>query len=170
MLKTLKLGIVFNFIILHAMPFNQDMVYLQPKTGEVIRDEPKGSVPRGASTRMFPPPEIAMTQSNPFPITERSVLLGKRLYLANCSQCHGVYLDGQYRPGAAQSFILGLDLSTPQMALNNDGHFYSAILYGFPQVGDVKIMGPYRYKFTDFEAWAIVHFIRDMQDKRRLNN
>lgn len=168
MLRILKLGILFSvFFGLKSMPFNQDMVYLQPKTGEIMRDENQKSVPRGAMLRRVPAPEVSITLNNPYPVTDRSILLGKRLFLANCAQCHGVYLDSKYLPGGAQGFIVGLDLSTPQMALNPDGHFYGAIIHGFPQIGDVKVMGPYGHKFTDFEAWAIVHFIRDMQKKRQ---
>lgn len=166
MLKKLRLGIAFSWSFLLALPFNQDMVYLQPKTGEVMRDEHSKSVPSDYSKRVFPPVEQAMSAQNPLPATARTILLGKRLFLANCSQCHGVYLDGQYRSGAVQPFVYGLDLSTADMKVKPDGHFYSSILYGFPQIGDVKVMNPYRYRFSDYEAWSIVTFIREMQRAR----
>ncbi|MCS6894240.1 MAG: c-type cytochrome [Deltaproteobacteria bacterium] len=168
MLKMLRLGIVFSCFLefAHALPFNQDMVYVQPKIGEIMRDEPQNSVPKNADSRKFPPVEEALILTNPYKSTVRSVLLGKRLFLANCSQCHGIYLDREYKPGANQGFIYGLDLSTADMKSKPDGHFYSAILYGFPQVGDAKVMPPYRVKFTDYEVWSIVNFIRDMQQKR----
>ncbi|MCX7953333.1 MAG: c-type cytochrome [Deltaproteobacteria bacterium] len=168
MLTRLKLGITFSLFLvgrLTSMPFNQDMVYLQPKTGEVMYDEPVESVPTDGSKREFPSVEEALAKSNPYEVTPRLLFKGKRLFLKNCSQCHGVYLDS-YRPGAVQPFVYGLDLSTQDMKLKPDGHFYSAILYGFPQIGDTKIMYPYRVRFTDEEAWAIVSFIRHMQDRR----
>lgn len=169
MLKKLRLGIVFSFGFLVALPFNQDMVYLQPKTGEIMRDEPSKSIPSDFSKRVFPSVEQAMTATNPLPSTPRNILLGKRLFLANCSQCHGVYLDGTYRSGAVQPFVYGLDLSTADMKQKPDGHFYSSILYGFPQVGEVKVMSSYRYRFSDKEAWSIVTFIREMQRSRAEN-
>jgi mono/diheme cytochrome c family protein len=175
MQKILRLEIEFraSFLLilglLNALPFNQDMVYTQPKTGELMFDEPPNSVPRTSDSRKFPPVEEALAITvNPIQKTEKTLQRGKRLFLAHCSSCHGVYLDGQYTPGANQRWIMGLDLSTRDMALKSDGHFYSAIIYGFPQVGDVKVMYSYRHKFTNEEAWSIVHFIRAMQEERAL--
>lgn len=151
-----------------ALPFNDDMVGTQPKTGQIMRGEPKDSIPIGGNARYVVPPEETLTLTNPTKNpTAVQLQRGKRLYKANCTQCHGIFQDGNYHPGAVQPWIMGLDLSTADMAAKPDGHFFGSIHYGFPQVGEVKVMNSYAYKFSIEEHWDIVSFIRSMQAERR---
>lgn len=149
-----------------ALPFNDEMVSTQPKTGQIMRGEPKDSIPIGG--RYVVPAQEVLTLTNPNKKpSDIQLQRGKRLYKANCTQCHGIYQDGKYHPGAVQPWIMGLDLSTEDMASKPDGHFFGSIHYGFPAVGDVKVMNPYGYKFSIEEHWDIVSFIRSMQAERR---
>jgi len=146
-----------------ALPFNDDLVGTQPKTGQLMRPEPEGSVPVGADTRYVESEAAALKLT--IPATENlaiSLKRGERMYRTNCLQCHGIWKGDKYIAGSVQQWLPGLDLTMQMIADKPDGHFFSAIHYGF-----AGIMPPYGYKFSIDEHWDLVRFVRKMQEDKK---
>lgn len=145
-----------------ALPFNQDMVGSQLSVGDMHRADPLRSRERGSSARfMGDDPGDPNRFVNPVPASVRSVRHGERLYQANCSPCHGRWLEGKQIEGGVQQWMPGLPLFEPMMKEKPDGHFYQAIHYGF-----AGIMPSYAYKFSIEEEWDIVNYIRSVQNAK----
>lgn len=161
-----KFSVVSVFLLnsmAFALPFSDDLVDTQPKTGQLMRAEPEGSVPVGAETRYIESESAALKMT--IPHTDNlalSLKRGERMFRTNCVQCHGIWKGDTYVQGGVQVFLPGLDLTLPMVAEKPDGHFFSAIHYGF-----AGIMPPYGYKFSIDEHWDIVRYIRKMQESKK---
>ncbi len=98
--------------------------------------------------------------TSPFPITEKSLSVGKELYAINCAICHGdkgdgagylVRDDGGKYPVQPANFLLD------EFVNASNGRFYHAIIYG------KNLMGGYSDKLNFSERWDVIQYIRSLQ-------
>lgn len=143
----------------HALPFNTDMMSSQPLNGQIMRPAPSDSVHVGSSERFVGTREEAASLQNPIPRSRLSVTRGQRLFTANCSPCHGKYIDGKHVPGAVSKSLPGVDLSMEPIKVKPDSHFFQFIHFG-----GMAIMPAYGSKFSIPEHWDIVNYIRHVQE------
>ncbi|RME60572.1 MAG: hypothetical protein D6780_03160 [Candidatus Dadabacteria bacterium] len=157
----LTAGLAVN---VYALPFNDDMVHDQPSVGEIMRQEPEGSIPLGFNRRDYGGKQAALKLENPSKGDEFSVERGKRLWRINCSPCHGVYKeDGTIERLIPMAKMPGPDLRQGERYLNlPDGFFFGTIYYGG------AIMPRYGYKLSEQEIWDIVNYIRSEQERLKL--
>ena len=143
----------------NALPFNQEMVGKQT-AGGIMRPAPKDSIPLGSNDRFVGTREESVKLTNPIQSDIRSISNGRRMYQANCSVCHGRYLDSDstFVYGALWPAIPGLPLYTPDMQAKPDGHFFQHIHFGL-----TGVMPPYGWKFSIKEHWDIVNYVRHVQ-------
>ncbi len=150
---------LFSATSVCALPFNQEMVGVQPGHGDIMRQQPKDSVPKGASERYTGTQEDALKETNPVSADIRSLSNGRRLYAANCSSCHGKYMDEKYIPGAVQNQVPAPNLNLPFYKDKADGNYFKYIHFGGP------IMPAYGFKFSIRDHWDIINYVRHMQNK-----
>lgn len=146
-----------------ALPFNDDMVHNAPKTSEIMRPAPKGSVPLGSAARHVTQAQ-AVTLTSPIPADEGSLRRGKRLWSVNCAACHGIYRDGAFHRAVPED-TTGLILrnfadptywntSAPGYFARSDGYIFNAIHFGFAR------MPRYGWKLSVKEHWDIVNYLK----------
>lgn len=82
---------------------------------------------------------------------------GKKLYMANCVQCHGEKGDGQGQMMLNETFT-GVPNYGDKKALSEGQIFYS-IYYG------KGAMGSHASQLNKKEIWTLVHYVRKFQDK-----
>lgn len=151
-----------------ALPFNDDMVDSQIKTGQIMRPKVDAAVPLGSLNEYSQDKEDAITLENPVAATAASRMNGQRLFQANCTPCHGaIAAPGEpYTPGPVGKFVpgpnLGLEMyhaSDNPAAGYTDGKIFATIRYGnvlMPALG---------YKLSASEMWDIVNYVRSVQEK-----
>jgi mono/diheme cytochrome c family protein len=97
---------------------------------------------------------------NPFTLTEQNAEKifadGKKLFNANCSQCHGEKGDGK-GPMSTNGIFSGVPDYADKKELSNGQIFYS-IYYG------KGAMGSHASILNKKEIWTLVHYIRKFQD------
>jgi len=106
--------------------------------------------------------ELAMAEivDNPFPITEKGLASGKKLYEIFCGVCHGnagdglgvIYENGAY-PAAPANFL------SEEFIGASNGRYYYSIMHGR------GVMGAYSDKLNYEERWNVIHYIRSLQAK-----
>ena len=145
-----------------ALPFNDDMVNSQIKTGQSMRGRPENTVPRGTGDIQYPPKEtdflIADKLVNKVEKNEDSLIRGKRSYYVNCLVCHGKIGEADYAPMPAGSQMGAPNLVDPMFHAYTDGRIFTTIHNGhiiMPAVG---------WKISETESWDIVNYIRSMQE------
>ena len=160
-----------------ALPFNQDMVDVQLRTGSLMRAPVSDSLARGVSA-YYPQTDKLASASlvNPYKGDKLSAGRGRRLYLVNCYPCHGDFGKLPYQPGPVglktslkvgemsvpfQPPDLGADLYRDTPEGRTDGFLYGTIHWG----GNV-MMPALGWKLSDREHWDIVNYIRQVQDRR----
>lgn len=98
--------------------------------------------------------------NNPYALTEQNAEKifadGKKLFNANCSQCHGEKGDGK-GPMSTNGIFSGVPDYADKKALSNGQIFYS-IYYG------KGAMGSHASILNKKEIWTLVHYIRKFQD------
>ncbi len=106
---------------------------------------------------------IAEIQSNPFPISDKALATGKKLFNINCAICHGKKADGN-------GYLARDDSPYPAAPANlmqdrfidqNNGLYYYTIMKGR------NLMGYFYDKLSYEERWDVIHYIRSMQAKKR---
>lgn len=141
---------------------------------EAPRPLPENVVPFAAPGGPAPPPlaptEAALTAfgdavgPNPLPADSAVLARGQELYDRFCMVCHGptgagngpvVFQPGRDEPGTR--FPMGPSLQVPSAVQRTDGY-----LYGVIRVGR-GLMPPYGDKITDLDRWAVVHYVRQLQ-------
>lgn len=142
----------------HALPFNDDMVHDQLKTGEVMRAAPEHSIPIGASERYVKDRDAALKLTNPIAGDELSTRNGQRLWEIHCSMCHGVYTDQGYKIGVVNQWMPGPNLADDTIKGKSDGHFF-----GYVYFGGLALMPRYGWKLSITEHWDLVNYIREVQ-------
>ncbi len=106
---------------------------------------------------------IAEIQANPFPITDKALATGKKLFNINCAICHGKKADGN-------GYLARDDSPYPAAPANlmqdrfidqSNGFYYYTIMKGR------NLMGAFYDKLSYEERWDVIHYIRSMQAKKR---
>lgn len=112
--------------------------------------------PEGVDTYL----EAANYTVNPYTLTAENADKifgeGKKLYVANCMQCHGEKGDGR-GPISTNGKISGVPDYADKKELSNGQIFYS-IYYG------KGAMGSHASIINKKEIWTLVHYIRKVQD------
>jgi len=89
---------------------------------------------------------------NPIPHTRQALKQGEWLYEVYCAVCHGA--TGQGDGQIAEHFRRMPDLSAPHMANYTDGWLHSIIREGG------FAMPPFAHSMSNYERWALVHFVK----------
>ena len=101
---------------------------------------------------------------NPFPITNRGLEEGKKLYETFCAICHGEKGDGAgylVRDNGGVYPVQPAILINDEFTAASNGRFYHALIYG------KNLMGGYADKVGYEERWQIIHYIRSLQAKEK---
>lgn len=133
------------------------------------RTSPPGSIPFASGSGDVPPPieanegamvEFGDTTPNPLPDSPEVIQIGQAKFIQYCVVCHGPggKGDGPLVQGGWYPQGLTRDLTLPATAERTDGYMYAVIRNGR------GLMGPYGDRATDRERWAIVHYIRRLQE------
>lgn len=104
----------------------------------------------------------------PVPATPENIKAGEKLYMANCSRCHGLEGKGDGPIAYVMSpmprdFTRGVYKfrSTPSGQLPTDQDLYKTITLGMPGSG----MPPWKGKLTQTERWQLVHYLKTLYPK-----
>lgn len=146
--------------VLHALPFNDDMVTIQPRTGLVMRRQPAGSIALGSLSESVPDKAAAKSLQNPLKDNRLSAQNGARLFRANCFPCHGNIEDRNHAgSGPVGPFMPGPALGLAERYTKDltDGDFFGTIHFGG------AIMPALGWKLSTAEHWDIVNYIRKVQ-------
>lgn len=166
----LVLGVAWAALMaqpIRALPFNDDMVEIQPGPGQVMRPAPKGSVPLGANERYVPDFSAALEMDNPVEADARSLADGRRLYSVYCSPCHGGFTErGQWIKQGLWNYeqypIKGPDLSSTYLLKLPDGYMFGNIHFSRDAV-----MPRYGWKLSINDHWDVVNYLRELQRRRK---
>lgn len=91
--------------------------------------------------------------ANPIAAEESSIVLGKKLYLQECQQCHGETGKGD-GPVAAALTKSAANLSSAEVLQQSDGAIYTKIRTGRSP------MPSFKSHLTQEDVWHLVNFIR----------
>ncbi len=97
---------------------------------------------------------------NPLPKTEEVIAKGKHLYEIYCSPCHGVTGEGNGKVVEIGGFPPPPTYYQDRIYALADGQIFHVITYG------KNLMGSFRYQLSPKERWAMVHYIRHLQEQR----
>jgi mono/diheme cytochrome c family protein len=140
-----------------ALPWDQDLFRQQSyQANEMARAPMPGTVPLGHHPFMLTLEEAETGLKNPVPFTGDSLARGRRLYSANCIPCHGEKGDGAGPVGKAMGVP---DILQDFYKNRADGRVYAVIMLGGAN------MPRYGYKFSEYERWDIVNYLRFLQGK-----
>lgn len=149
-----------------ALPFNDDMVDIQPRTGSVVRSKPATSVSVGSLAFRVANRQEAEALENPVKLDAVSKMKGKRLFAVNCTPCHGDIAAKEWKVGPVGIKFGNIpDIRAVDPArqkdyrTQTDGFFYSVIHFGSMST----LMPAYGWKLSPTEHWDIVNYIRSVQ-------
>jgi mono/diheme cytochrome c family protein len=142
-----------------ALPFNDDMVNVQKRTGTIMRQKAPGTVAIGMSEYYVPSREEAEKMTNPVKADATSLANGKRLFAVNCLPCHGDISKKPYAPGAVGKKTLQTppDLTLDTYKTRTDGSIFATIHFG------IRLMPGHGWKISPTDHWDIVNYIRNQQ-------
>lgn len=142
-----------------ALPFNDDMVDVQKRTGTIMRQKAPGTVAIGMSDYYVASREEAESLTNPLAGDASSIANGKRLFGINCLPCHGDLSKKPYEPGAVGKKTLQTppDLTSDMYKTRTDGSIYATIHFG------IRLMPGHGWKLSPTEHWDIVNYVRSQQ-------
>jgi mono/diheme cytochrome c family protein len=156
------LKVVLSVGVVHALPFNDDMVNINKhsRTGVMMRPKALNSVPLGSVETRLVSKQDAESLVNPLKGDPTSTASGKRLWAVNCLPCHGDISKTPYVPGyvAAKLPLIPPDPTTEVYKAKSDGFFYGVVHLGAQ--GIMPVLG---WKFSATEHWDITNYIRAMQ-------
>jgi mono/diheme cytochrome c family protein len=149
----------------YSLPFNDDMVDNQMRTGSIMRPSVPQSVPVGSLQYRLEKKEDALQLTNPKKGDPVSAANGRRLFSINCSPCHGDISATPWVPGQV---VMGApDLSLPDFSEGaggaggrSDGQIYGTMDFGniiMPRVG---------WKLSPDEHWDIINYVRSVQARK----
>lgn len=132
------------------------------RDGRSMRTPPEDSVP---VTRAEIEPGIAVGEAAgayltkpPFPITRRSLTVGRDRFQTYCAACHGIRGDGESIVAANMTQRKPPSLLNPRVQGFPDGRIYQVIVLGY------GLMRPYTEDITTpEERWATVAYLRALQ-------
>lgn len=142
-----------------ALPFNDDMVNVQKRTGTIMRQKAPGTVAIGMTDYYVSSREEAEKLTNPLAGDAVSTANGKRLFAVNCLPCHGDISKKPYAPGAVGKKTLQTppDLTSEMYKTRTDGSIYATIHFG------IRLMPGHGWKLSPTEHWDIVNYVRSQQ-------
>lgn len=142
-----------------ALPFNDDMVNVQKRTGTIMRQKAPGTVAIGMSDYYVASREDAEKMTNPVKAGATSIANGKRLFAVNCLPCHGDISKKPYAPGAVGKKTLQTppDLTSDTYKTRTDGSIFATIHFG------IRLMPGHGWKLSPTDHWDIVNYIRNQQ-------
>lgn len=163
-MSVIGIGLCLGVTPLAALPFNDDMVDVQKRTGSVMRGKVPGTVAVG-SVAGPATKEEAKKLVNPMKGDPLSIKNGKRLFQINCESCHGDIAKVPYAPGAVSINSKGY---IPGIPLGDKGYMSGmyaedGIIYATIQFGGLAIMPPLGWKLSPSEHWDIVNYVRQVQ-------
>lgn len=153
-----------------ALPFNDDMVNVQKRTGVIMRQKSPGTVAIGQSdyalqlTNPSDPVErdqLAASLTDPRKVDENSLVNGKRLFAINCAPCHGDISKQPVKPGVVGQKAVQTppDLTSTTYKDRTAGSIYVTIHFG------IRAMPRHGWKLSPSEKWDIVHYVQNYQAK-----
>ncbi len=93
---------------------------------------------------------------NPTPVSEASLVNGRKYFQINCAVCHGEKAMGN---GPATQFGMpGINLTTDVTKARTDGYIFGMIRNGR------GLMPPYN-RIEEAERWDVVNYVRGLQGK-----
>ena len=128
-----------------------------------VRGAPQGSVPLEGSAvpgwMVSYSPTIATLDSmsgirNPVPITEASLINGRKYFQINCSVCHGPNADGQTPNG--RYGIIPIPLIGEITKARTDGYIFGMIRNG-------RNTMPSYNRIEERDRWDVVNYVRALQ-------
>ncbi|MBX7137941.1 MAG: c-type cytochrome [Oligoflexia bacterium] len=146
-----------------ALPFNDDMVDVQPRAGSIMKPKPLGSIPRGSLSYTLQSREEALALNNPVAADERSIANGRRLFNMHCYTCHGDISKPTVVPGpsgAKFEFKKPPDISSGDFKTRTDGGIFATMYFGqglMPRLG---------WKLSPQEKWDIINYLRKVQSTK----
>lgn len=146
---------------LSALPFNDDMVDVQKRTGVIMRGPAPGAVAVGFGEAGPATKADAEKLQNPVAADAFSIARGTRLYRVNCFPCHGDISKTPYQPGPAavnSKVIPGVNIADKAYLDKTDGYIYGTIHFG-----GLAIMPALGWKLSPNEHWDIVNYVRKVQ-------
>jgi mono/diheme cytochrome c family protein len=105
-------------------------------------------------------PETATHLSNPIAGNQTVLPEGKKIYMSNCSPCHGNTGKGD-GPAAAALNPKPADHTSTVLLKETDGSLYWKISEGR------KPMPSYKKALTDAQRWELVNYIRSISKAKR---
>jgi len=95
--------------------------------------------------------------ANPHPVTEASLVNGRKYYSINCAVCHG---DNGAGTGAVTRYqpAFAISLIAPQAQNRSDGYIFGMIRNGR------GLMPPYN-RIEEADRWDVVNYVRGLQGK-----
>jgi len=154
------LGLLFVKQQVLALPFNDDMVDNQMRAGSIMKPKDKDSIPVGFLANRLESAADAENMTNPKHGDKTSAENGRRLFMVNCSPCHGDISKPNWEPGrAGKLFALKKppNIGSAEFKDRSEGKIYGTIYFGFglmPRVG---------YKLSPSEKWDIVSYVKSVQ-------
>ena len=157
-------GVLLPFSV-SALPFNDDMVATQMRTGSIMKPKSPNSIPVGSLNMRISSAQEAesMGLSNPKQSNPDAIANGKRLFSVNCGPCHGDISQKDWQPGlAGQKFELKPppNIGTGDFKNRSDASIFSTVHLGFglmPRIG---------WKLSADERWDVISYIRSVQAKQ----
>jgi|694.fasta_scaffold02343_18 mono/diheme cytochrome c family protein len=142
-----------------ALPFNDDMVDVQKRTGVIMREKAPGTVALGMSDYYVASREDAEKLVNPLHGDPTSTANGKRLFTVNCQPCHGDISTKPYAPGPVGLKALQTppDLTSDVYKTRTEGSIYATIHFG------IRLMPGHGWKLSPTEHWDIVNYVKSQQ-------
>lgn len=113
----------------------------------------------------------------PVPVTAAVLARGQARFNIYCSVCHGYSGDGkgmvgvQIQPPPAnfhEAKYKAPDANDPKVQLWKDGYIFNAVRNGVKQTAApfLQTMPPYAHAINESDAWAIVAYVRALQESR----
>jgi mono/diheme cytochrome c family protein len=118
----------------------------------IVRGENRG--------RPWKAPARAANAQNPIHADDRSLTLGKALFVKECMTCHGESGKGN-GPDAADLSTQPPDFAAPAVAEQSDGELFWKMTQGR------KPMPSYRRMLSDDDRWNLVNYIRSISHSDR---
>jgi mono/diheme cytochrome c family protein len=130
------------------------------------RHPAEGSVPVASPLGDVLPPftqgeleTVAAALANPLPATPEILARGAVVYRNQCFACHGAQGEGNGPVIGGGRFPLGPAVNDAVAAGRSDGY-----LYGVVRVGR-GLMPAYAERITHQDRWAVVHYMRQLQQQ-----
>ncbi len=140
-----------------------DVLESQTGPGSTMRVPPEGSIPINYTPYLYDPSDFdtpAKELKNPLKPTKQILELGQKQYNIFCSICHGYQGKGDGPLSPRISAIPALVGEKSNVLDWEDGRFYHIITVGRAR------MKAYAAQLTPEERWAIIHYIRLLQNTK----